>query len=98
MATLVKNNGEMADVQPSEVCFTMNELRDLIGSFNLNFQRTEIGNVYVSDAYGLEREMPINQTATGMYFADLDGFPKQEQSLRGDVLICEEIEVENIKL
>lgn len=91
MAQLIKANGEVMEVKPIQgTKFQLKELQEYAGGSIEKFRAGE--KVFVWNENGIGRDLPENEKATSILYAECDGFQKV-QVIRGDVLVCEPMEV-----
>jgi len=92
MALLVDANDDGMDlVNPKNEKFTLDEYYETLNCKEI--EKFKQGTkCFVWDANAINKELPENEVATAMFYAECDGFPKI-QVLRGSVLVCEFKEV-----
>jgi len=90
MALLVKASGEQLLVLPeNKQKFSLTELQNYVGGM-IEVLRTQ-DKVFIFNENGLGMNLPNNEYATALLYAEIDGF-KPIQILVGDVLVCEHSE------
>lgn len=91
MAQLIKANGEVTEVKPANgKTFSLKELQNFVGGYVERFRAGE--KVFNWNEDGRMMKLPKNEKATNILYVECDGM-NNVQDIVGDVLICEESEI-----